>query len=358
MAEKGFFDNLVNDFCRDLELKGAIETSRDENGKIDIAKATGISMGLGHTSDDDIVMLGAMLGAEGAFDDDYEEDYQDSIDYPQSPSHTYSLSNKKKKKKLFEKTTELDYIKQKKRANFEHRFLSTAVIFAIIVFTIFLIQLTNNAPEYSLLYLIMYGIILASLIYAITDSIKSHKEDLKKLEYRRSCSRYAEKIQEEKENIQGILKSVFDKYDDTYHPSETTHNPDYINIFILGMCITAISNSEHEKEQQSALFDACVEFTGIDKGLTGNMIFLNSKDDCKTIFSKFVGSLFGAYIFAADALEKRPKYKVLISAVCKLLMTIGNALSLYYPQNTFSETAVKSVVKTYINEAQKTIKNK
>lgn len=358
MAEKGFFDNLVNDFCRDLELKGAIEASRDENGKIDVAKATGISMGLCHTSDDDIVMLGAMLGAEGAFDEDPEEDYEDAFEYLQTPPQAYSLSSKNNKKKLFEKITEFDYIKQKKSMNFEHRVLSTAVIFSIIVLTIFMIRLTNNAPEYSLVYLIMYGIILASLIYAITDSIKSHKEDLNKLEYRRTCSVYAEKTAEEKENIQAILKEVFDSYDDTYHPAEATHNPDYINIFILGICITAISDSESGKAKQAALFDACVEFTGIDKGLTGNIVFLSGEDDCKTTLSKFVGSLFGAYIFAADALKKRPKYKVLISAVCKLLTTIGNALSLYYPQNSFTESAVKAAVKTYINEARKTINNK
>ena len=44
MAEKGFFEGLLEDFCKHLEMKGAIEASRDESGKIDVAKATGIIM--------------------------------------------------------------------------------------------------------------------------------------------------------------------------------------------------------------------------------------------------------------------------------------------------------------------------
>lgn len=68
--QKGFFDQMLEDFSRNARLKAIVEASRDENGKIDVAKATGISMGLGNTSSQDIAMLGAILGAEGAFDDD------------------------------------------------------------------------------------------------------------------------------------------------------------------------------------------------------------------------------------------------------------------------------------------------
>lgn len=75
----GFFDDLAKDFCRHLEMKGAIEASRDEDGKIDVAKATGISMGLGNTSLDDMAVMGSMLGAEGAFDDDITTDYIDDL---------------------------------------------------------------------------------------------------------------------------------------------------------------------------------------------------------------------------------------------------------------------------------------
>ena len=76
---KGFFEGLLEDFCKSMEIQGAIEASKDENGKIDVAKATGISMGLGNTSLDDMALMGAMLGAEGAFDDEPAEDISDDI---------------------------------------------------------------------------------------------------------------------------------------------------------------------------------------------------------------------------------------------------------------------------------------
>ncbi len=68
--EKGFFDELIDDFAATAEMKAAIEASRDENGKIDVVKATAISMGLGHMSDNDIATMAGLLGAEGAFDDE------------------------------------------------------------------------------------------------------------------------------------------------------------------------------------------------------------------------------------------------------------------------------------------------
>lgn len=69
MENKGFLEELVEDVCRNIEFKRAIEFSRDANGKVDKMKATGILMGKGYTSDRDMAILAGMLGAEGAFDD-------------------------------------------------------------------------------------------------------------------------------------------------------------------------------------------------------------------------------------------------------------------------------------------------
>lgn len=68
--EQGYFDWLVEDMVNTIEIKNAVEASRDENGKVDKWKATGLSMGLGHTSDDEMATLESFLAAEGAFDDD------------------------------------------------------------------------------------------------------------------------------------------------------------------------------------------------------------------------------------------------------------------------------------------------
>lgn len=80
--EQGYFDWLVEDMVNTIEIKNAVEASRDENGKVDKWKATGLSMGLGHTSDDEMATLERFLAAEGAFDDDTAGCTDDCDDLP------------------------------------------------------------------------------------------------------------------------------------------------------------------------------------------------------------------------------------------------------------------------------------
>lgn len=80
--EQGYFDWLVEDMVNTIEIKNAVEASRDENGKVDKWKATGLSMGLGHTSDDEMATLESFLAAEGAFDDDTAGCADDCDDLP------------------------------------------------------------------------------------------------------------------------------------------------------------------------------------------------------------------------------------------------------------------------------------
>ena len=65
MAE-GFLESLL----KSAELYAAVKASKDSKGKPDPYKAAGIAAGMGHTSLEDTAMLGAILGSEGAFDDD------------------------------------------------------------------------------------------------------------------------------------------------------------------------------------------------------------------------------------------------------------------------------------------------
>ena len=80
--EQGYFDWLVEDMVNTIEIKNAVEASRDENGKVDKWKAIGLSMGLGHTSDDEMATLESFLAAEGAFDDDTAGHTNDCDDLP------------------------------------------------------------------------------------------------------------------------------------------------------------------------------------------------------------------------------------------------------------------------------------
>ena len=74
----GFLDNLA----KNAALWGAVQLSKDENGKPDPYKAAGIAAGTGHFSARDRARLGAMLGSQGAFDsDDSYSSYSGSSSY-------------------------------------------------------------------------------------------------------------------------------------------------------------------------------------------------------------------------------------------------------------------------------------
>jgi len=74
----GFFEDLM----KDLELWGAVQASKDKNGKPDPYKAAGIAAGMGNFSWSDQAMLAGMLGSQGAFDDDIpSHDYDINFDY-------------------------------------------------------------------------------------------------------------------------------------------------------------------------------------------------------------------------------------------------------------------------------------
>lgn len=56
--------------ARAIELQGIVEASKDASGKPDKWKAAGMAFGMGYSSWDDTMELGALLGAQGAFDND------------------------------------------------------------------------------------------------------------------------------------------------------------------------------------------------------------------------------------------------------------------------------------------------
>ena len=61
---------LLESLFEGIAMNAAIQASKDENGKPDLYKAAGLIYGAkGNLSHSDIAELGAVLGAEGAFDD-------------------------------------------------------------------------------------------------------------------------------------------------------------------------------------------------------------------------------------------------------------------------------------------------
>ena len=73
----GFFDDLA----KNAALWGAVQASKDKNGKTDPYKAAGIAAGMGNFSFSDRLRLGAMLGSQGAFDTNTDDDYSAALGY-------------------------------------------------------------------------------------------------------------------------------------------------------------------------------------------------------------------------------------------------------------------------------------
>ena len=65
----GFIDEML----KAITMQGIIEASKDDNGKPDPYKAAGIAVGTGNFSFEDQMLLGGMLGSQGAFDDDDDD---------------------------------------------------------------------------------------------------------------------------------------------------------------------------------------------------------------------------------------------------------------------------------------------
>ena len=64
----GFFDDLR----KNAAYQGMIEASKDKNGKPDKWKVAGMAAGMG-LKPSQLADLGAMLGAQGGFDDDKDK---------------------------------------------------------------------------------------------------------------------------------------------------------------------------------------------------------------------------------------------------------------------------------------------
>ena len=192
--EQSLMDWLVEDICNTIELKGAVEATRDENGKVDKWAATGLAMGLGHTSDDEMATLAGILGAEGAFDDDddsldddigdidYDDDVPISTVTPALVKYTPAPAN------------EAEYEQKKKDIISEKSFIVIACIAAICILTVVFLSAMGSYPDGAAVYFVALIVCDASLVYAIKNASDTRERELSALE-----ARYNESVRKKKE---------------------------------------------------------------------------------------------------------------------------------------------------------------
>lgn len=149
--EKGILDLFVEDICKDIEIRGAIESTRDENGKVDPAAAAGIVAGLGHTSLEDLADLDVALAMEGAFDPDDNFDESNETEYDSIPQIRSETTNEKAEpeKDVFEDSV--------------FKFLS--VILTVLFVVCVIAFIVSGAPLKVIFYLFVLYVIALSFVY-------------------------------------------------------------------------------------------------------------------------------------------------------------------------------------------------
>lgn len=354
--EKGFFDGLVDDFCRDLELKAAIEASRDENGNVDKWAATGAAFGLGHTSDDDIAMLGAMLGAEGAFDPDKSK----------NSDLTYSSSLNSKSSNRSETTccmSETEY-EQKKRDIVDSARASIGII-AVVAVVIFIAMLLGVAAESGVSSVVCIGFLIVALWGIWYFSNQKHTQ-LQRLE-----AQYAES-----RNVQAQVASVKDTYDSLKNYCGTNDLCDVLTLvykkanrimdtsdMVCGIriptydrgVITALLNSilyftikecELSTNQKSALYDLAASRCGTNMkgGFTGDLLFLKYDREIDESMCSVLNEVLAMITVAASKSGISNAIIDYVKTICSWILLLDENLKKDISVKEFGEKGVHIVL--------------
>ena len=215
--EKSLFDATLDDITAALEIDLALKASRDRNGKADKWKATGIAMGMGHTSDFDIAMMGAMLGAEGAFDDDTDSFGGNSygVSTPITPAKDYTRSSFRTEHTM----TEEEYESKKADIIANKKSIIAVSVFAMCLFTFLFFYIMVSCPESCGACVLLMTVSDALLGYSIYRASQSRKRELALLENEYRISKQRE--EEKKKAAQAKKKSKGKQHNKNRKPSGT-----------------------------------------------------------------------------------------------------------------------------------------
>ena len=374
--EKGFFDGLVEDFASTMEMKAAIEASRDENGKIDVAKATGISMGLGHMSDNDIAMMGAMLGAEGAFDDDDDTDFDSFDDFdddvvPSASVPVYTAPNTQTAKPM----TEWEYEGKKAGIIAEKKFILIMSVVALCVFTILFFYMMATYPDSAGVYLLLLAVVDASLAYGIHNTTQARERELTTLEnqYRESKrveeeNKKAELAHNELKNYAGTqdiatilnqikrkMKTLFDNADKACGITEPSFDYDMVSGLLSSLLYFAVKGCDHVSAAKATLYDLTLIRTATKSECKGDMLFPVCKANLNVMMQKVIRETFTGLTVASYKSNNPGGAMDFTKTVCSLMILLGEELEKDTSCKRFGESGVSVTLKAAQEAAQRVI---
>jgi len=360
--EKGILDEFVEGICMDIEMQGAIEASRDENGKIDITKATAISMGLGHTSDDDIAEMAGLLGVNGAFDEDSDDDFDSDIDYEILPASSYSYqtsSNTYRAMSENEYQNRLNSIKSSAKTGY--------ILIGVAMLGILLspLLMTDTDNPSTLAFVFIFG--LAILSWGLFKVHQTKERDTEKLEkeYYESKRKAEEKkkandeyikankeiskykvhtsgdslsaaIKRLDEQLRLVHRIIFDDNDDSIYF-------DTLDWFLKSVIYKTIEKCSLSPKDRAYVFDIAMSYIGDSKEIDGAYLFLDwHKDYVKTLNDDFTITVSSA-IRNAGKIEEDNFLEKFKSTICSVMVLLGDKIDTKYNYSYFGKTAVEII---------------
>lgn len=365
MEEKGFFDGVMEDITSTVGTIAAIEASRDENGKIDVAKATGISMGLGLTSDHDIATMGAMLGAEDAFNDDAdssEDDLFDDFSTPIAPNPQYTTSNFHAERAM----TEAEYKDKKASILAEKRLIIGTAIVGLALFTFLFLYLMCKYINSEGIFLSLLILVDALLYYAIFRTNQARYRELGALDnkYRQSKQKEkekektAEQTRNELKNCAGTqdiptivsvisrkMKHFFDTADKESGITEPTFSPDIVFGLLNGLLYLSIKDCNLIAVEKAWLYDSAVSQMGTySLDCNGNMLFLDGQTILDKILQNLVHEALTATVVAAAKFDSPDNIMDFTNPICALMILLGERFERDFGYKGFETSAIRIIL--------------
>ncbi len=371
--EQGFMDWLVEDICNTIEIKGAVEATRDENGKVDKWAATGLAMGLGHTSDDEMATLAGFLGAEGAFDDDSDDD-SGVFDDIYTPSITSSYTSS-----TYGCMSEDEYERKKRDANSNFKTSIWIIAIAAIGILIGLISgIGEDSDSFGIVCLVAFAILGWGAYYFCNQK----NQNLEKIEKEYSESRKRKKQEEEAKRKQETAKkeyealknyagttdfctatnsvfkkakNLFDEADKTCNINEPSYDQELIESLLTFILYFAIKDCKITSKQKSATFDLAMCWCGIHSDFTGDMMFLEQHNDLTENLQKALDEIYSLITVAVHKSGQTDSDMDFTKTLCSMMILLGEEFDKQFTPRGLGASGVQVVLRTARRAAQRVI---
>lgn len=371
--EQGFMDWLVEDIANTIEIKGAVEATRDENGKVDKWAATGLAMGLGHTSDDEMATLAGFLGAEGAFDNDNDNISNDFDDiFVPITTSRYTTGT-------VSYMSEAEYERKKQDANSNFKISIWLIAIAAIGIFIGLISgIGEDSDSFGIVCLVAFAVLGWGVYY----SYNQKNQNLEKIEKEYSESCKMKKQEEAKRKQQEVAKkefevlrnyagttdfctainsvfkkakSLFDEADKACDINEPSYNRVIIENLLTFILYFAIKDCKITSKQKSATFDLAMCWCCIHSDFTGDMLFLEHHSDLTETLQKALDEIYSLITVAVHKSDQTGADMDFTKTLCSMMILLGEEFDKQFTPKGLGASGVHIILETARRAAQRVI---